>query len=58
MFHANTLRFVEWWRDLPRGAGWSAPARAAVQPGDLAPVLPQVFILEAALRPTFRLAGG
>ena len=58
MFHANTLRFVEWWRGLPRAGGWIAPARAEVQPADLVPVLPQVFILEASARPTFRLAGG
>jgi hypothetical protein len=59
MFHANTLKFVEWWRGLPRTGRWTTPARAFVEPADLVPVLPQVFILEARLaRPTFRLAGG
>jgi hypothetical protein len=59
MFHGNTLKFVEWWRGLPRAGLWAAPARTAVEPADLAPVLPQIFILETgAARPTFRLAGG
>lgn len=55
MFHPNTLRFIQWWRDLPRQGG-RAPGRAAVEPAELSPLLPQVFMLGADLR--FRLAGG
>lgn len=54
MLHPNTLRFIEWWRALPRAGG--APARAAVDPAALVRVLPQVFILGQDL--SFRLAGG
>jgi hypothetical protein len=58
MFHANTQRMIDHWRDLKGDA--AAPARTAIDPGAFAHLLPQVVILgrPAAGRYVVRLAGG
>lgn len=58
MFHANTLRLIDYWSAAKAEA--PAPTRRAVEPSALAALLPQVFILgrsgPGAFR--FRLVGG
>lgn len=58
MFHSNTERLIDYWRDC-RGAD-AMPARTSIDPGAFADLLPQVFILgrEAPGRYRFRLSGG
>jgi hypothetical protein len=58
MFHSNTEQLIDYWRTR-RGAD-QVPARAAINPLDFAPLLPQVFML-GRLGPgqyRVRLAGG
>ena len=58
MFHANTLRLIEYWTE--RAQPGRAPSRAAVDPGDFRQLMPQTFILGRKARGeyTMRLAGG
>jgi hypothetical protein len=43
MFHSNTEQLIDYWRSR-RGAD-ETPARAAINPVDFAPLLPQIFLL-------------
>jgi hypothetical protein len=56
MFHSNTELLIDYWRGL--SADGRVPARAAVDPGDFAPLAPRAFVagLERG-ELTFRLAG-
>jgi len=58
MFHAHTQRLIDYW--TARVEGGRAPARSAIDPGDLRPLLSQVFILGREARGLYplRLAGG
>lgn len=58
MFHANTLKLMEYWSD--RALAGRAPSRAAIQPADFRQLMPQTFILGRESRGTYplRLAGG
>lgn len=58
MFHANTRRLIEDWRELR--ADRLAPTRAAITPEGFRGVLTQLFILgaEGQTNDRFRLAGG
>lgn len=58
MFHSNTEKLISTWRSHRGGA--RLPARAALSPIDLGPLLPQVFILgrEGDGEEIFRLSGG
>lgn len=58
MFHPSTQRLIDYWRDRKGDA--LAPARADINPGDFADLLPQVFIVgrEHLGRMPFRLTGG
>ena len=58
MFHSNTERLIEYWRAQKIGA--ANPLRSAIDPTEIATLLPQVFVL-GRLGPgrcVFRLAGG
>jgi hypothetical protein len=58
MFHSNTEQLIDYWRSR-KGAD-QTPARTAINPVDLVPILPQVFML-GRLGPgqyRVRLAGG
>jgi hypothetical protein len=58
MFHSNTERLIDYWREQKGSA--AAPARASINPVDFASLLPQVFMLGRS-RPgeyRFRLVGG
>ncbi|MGZ8363455.1 MAG: PAS domain-containing protein [Caulobacteraceae bacterium] len=58
MFHSNTQRLIDYWR--AKKVGPESPARSAVDPMELATLLPQVFMLGrlAPGKHVFRLAGG
>lgn len=58
MSHSSTERLIDYWRE--RKLGDAAPLRAAIDPSEIASLLPQVFILgcEPDGRRPFRLAGG
>jgi hypothetical protein len=58
MFHSNTERLIEYWR--ARKIGAANPLRSAIDPTELASLLPQVFVLGRVGpgRCVFRLAGG
>lgn len=58
MFHSNTEQLIDYWRNR-RGAD-RIPARTAINPADLAPLLPQVFMLgrHGPGQYRVRLAGG
>jgi len=57
MFHSNTERLIEYWR--ARKVGGASPQRAAIDPTEIATLLPQTFVLGrlGAGRYVFRLAG-
>ena len=58
MFHSNTEQLIDYWRSR-RGAE-ETPSRSAINPADLAQLLPQVFML-GRLAPgqyRIRLGGG
>jgi hypothetical protein len=58
MFHSNTERLIDYWRD--RKPERLSPPRSAIDPGDITDLLPQIFILGRAAggQHLFRLAGG
>ncbi len=58
MFHPNTERLIDYWRE--RRGGFDLPLRAAVDPTDFADLLPQVFMLgrDRSGHYPFRLSGG
>jgi hypothetical protein len=58
MFHSNTERLIDYWRE--RKIDRLSPLRASIEPGEFTDLLPQVFILgrKAAGEHLFRLAGG
>ena len=58
MFHPNTERLIEYWR--ARKVNGASPARASINPGEFADLIPQVFILgrDASGSYPFRLVGG
>lgn len=58
MFHSNTELLIDYWRSR-RGVG-EAPARAAINPADFAPLLPQIIMLgrHGPGQYRVRLAGG
>ncbi len=58
MFHSNTERLIDYWRD--RKLDRLSPVRSAIDPCDITELLPQVFILgrKAPGEHRFRLAGG
>ena len=58
MFHSNTERLIDYWRT--RKTGEASPPRSAIDPIELATLLPQTIILGrlAPGRHVFRLAGG
>lgn len=58
MVHSNTELLTDYWR--ARVPAFGCPPRAAVDPTEFLPLLPQVFILgrEAPGRYHFRLVGG
>ena len=57
MFHPNTQKLIETWRS--RRDGQALPARTALSPIDLGPVLPQIFMLgHEDGEEVFRLCGG
>jgi hypothetical protein len=43
MFHSNTEQLIDYWRS--RIGADEIPARAAINPADFAPLMPQVFML-------------
>ncbi len=58
MFHPSTERLIEYWSRLK--AVGRIPARACVNPGDFAPLVPQCFMLgrDGPGAYPFRLSGG
>ena len=58
MFHSNTDRLIDYWH-VCRGVD-ALPMRTAINPGDFADLLPQIFILgrDAPGRYRYRLSGG
>lgn len=58
MFHANTVRLIDYWTS--RVQGGRAPSRGSIQPGDFRQLMPQVFMLGRTERGVYsiRLAGG
>ena len=57
MFHSNTEQLIATWRK--HRAGSPIPARSALSPIDLGPILPQIFMLgQEEGEPIFRLCGG
>jgi hypothetical protein len=58
MFHANTLKLVEYW--TARALPGRAPSRAAIEPGDFRQLMPQTFILgrDGKGQYPMRLTGG
>jgi hypothetical protein len=58
MFHSNTERLIDYWRD--RKCGRKAPLRAEIDPKDFADLVPQALILGRNAPGQFlvRLAGG
>lgn len=56
MFHFNTERMIGYWNELRRGS--ALPARQSFDPSVVAPLLPQIFMLELGRASLpFRLAG-
>ncbi|MET0294023.1 MAG: PAS domain-containing protein [Phenylobacterium sp.] len=57
VFHSNTEMLIDYWRSLTFGSG--PPPRGLLDPGEFAPLAPQVFLLgrERAGRYPFRLTG-
>ena len=43
MFHSTTERLIDYWRSRSPDGG--LPPRVAIDPGDFAELLPQIFIL-------------
>jgi hypothetical protein len=58
MFHPSTERLIEYWS--ARKVNGASPARASINPGEFADLIPQVFILgrDAPGDYPFRLVGG
>ena len=58
MFHSNTELLIDYWRE--RKGDRLSPLRSAVNPGDFAQLLPQIFILGRAApgQHLIRLVGG
>jgi hypothetical protein len=58
MFHSNTERLIDYWRD--RKGARAAPTRASIDPGEFPALMPQIFILgrTGPGQYVFRLAGG
>jgi hypothetical protein len=58
MSHSNTEQLIDYWRSR-RGRG-SVPTRASINPSDLTPLLPQIFMAgrQSAGQYHLRLVGG
>jgi hypothetical protein len=56
VFHSNTQRMIDHWRELRSGPG--APARSAFDPRFVSNLMPQLFMLDRQSGLPYRLAGG
>jgi hypothetical protein len=56
VFHSNTQRIIDYWRDLRTGP--EAPSRGDFDPARVANLLPNTFMLDRQSGLPFRLAGG